>query len=29
MNYGFAILNSEGKSIKFLDPAQEEERFCL
>ena len=29
MNYGFAILNSEGKSIKLLDPEHEEERFSL
>ena len=29
MNYGYALLNSEGKTIRNLDPELEEERFCL
>lgn len=29
MNYGFALLNEEGKTIRNLDHELEEERFCL
>jgi hypothetical protein len=29
MNYGFAVLNSQGHTIKHLDSELEEERFCI
>lgn len=29
MNYGFALLNDDGKLITNLKPEDEEERFCL
>ena len=29
MNYGFALLNDDGKLIANLKPDDEEERFCL
>lgn len=29
MNYGYAIINVDGKTIKNLDHDHEEERFCL
>lgn len=29
MNYGYALLNGDGKTIKNLEQVHEEERFCL
>jgi hypothetical protein len=29
MNYGYALLNENGRTIKNLDAELEEERFCL
>ena len=29
MNYGYALLNENGRTIKNLDADMEEERFCI